>query len=175
MPKKNFITHCTKLSVQALSVLALGGTMLLLGGSEAWAGNCKNVHGHFIDQVVIPTGPTCTSPVNINTCVSGKATGVLKGDFLATISSVLVSADTPVTGVIFETADLVIHTKDGDLRLKEAAAYNSTPNEHGDLGDVVTVVGGTDKWTNATGRLRVWGNLTETESDVTYDVDVCVP
>ena len=66
-------------------------------------------------------------------------------------------------------------SKTWKLNLKEAAAYNATPNEHGDLGDVVTVVGGTGEWAGATGRLRVWGNLTVTESDVTYEGDVCVP
>jgi hypothetical protein len=105
MLTKNFITRCTTLSVRAISALALAGPMLLLGGSEALAQNCKAVHGHFINQVLVPP-PTCTSPVG--TCVSGRAIGVLKGDFLATVTSILVSADTPVTAVIFETADLVI-------------------------------------------------------------------
>jgi hypothetical protein len=59
--------------------------------------------------------------------------------------------------------------------MKEAAAYNADPNGHGDLGDVVTVVGGTGKWAGATGRLRVWGNLTVTESDVNYEGEVCLP
>ncbi len=176
MPKKKFITHCTKLSVRVISALALAGPILLLGGSEALAHKCKPVHGQFINQVVVPTGPTCTSPVAINTCVSGRAIGVLKGDFLATITSITPSIDTAVTSVIFETADLVIHTKDGDLHLKEAASYNADPNGHGDLGDVVTVVGGsTGKWAGATGRLRVWGNLTPTESDVNYEGEVCRP
>jgi hypothetical protein len=94
---------------------------------------------------------------------------------LATVTSITPSIDTPVTAVIFETADLALHTKDGDLQMKEAAAYNADPNGHGDLGDVVTVVGGTGKWVGATGRLRVWGNLTVTESDVNYDGEVCLP
>jgi hypothetical protein len=151
MLTKNFMPRYTTLSVRALSALAVAGPLLFWGGSEALAQNCKPVHGHFINQVLVPS-PPCPAP---GACVSGKAIGVLKGDFLATVTSVLVSVDTPVTGVIFETADLVIHTKNGDLNLKEAAAYNATPNEHGDLGDVVTVVGGTGEWAGATGRLRV--------------------
>ena len=175
MLQGNFIMNWTKLSVRVISALALAGPMLLLGGSEALAHKCKPVHGHFIDQVLVPS-PPCTSPVG--TCVSGRAIGVLKGDFLATITSITPSIDTPVTAVVFETADLVLHTKDGDLEMREAAAYNATPPNqggHGDLGDVVTVVGGTGKWVGATGRLRVWGNLTPIESDVTYDGDVCLP
>ena len=107
--------------------------------------------------------------------MNGKAIGVLKGDFLATVTSIIESVDTPVTGIVFLTADLVIHTKAGDLLLKEAAASDPDPNGPGDLGDVVTIVGGTGKWAGATGRLRVYGNLTPTISDVTYDGDVCVP
>ncbi|MBI3757550.1 MAG: hypothetical protein HY267_06195 [Deltaproteobacteria bacterium] len=172
MLTKNFMIHCRTLSVRALSALALVGPMLLGGGSEALAQDCRTVHGRFINQVLVPS-PPCTSPVG--TCVSGKAIGVLKGDFLATVTSITPSIDTPVTIVIFETANLVIHAKEGDLQLKEAAAYNADPNGHGDLGDVVTVVGGTGKWVGATGRLRVWGNLTTTESDVNYDGEVCLP
>lgn len=172
MPQKNFITTCTTLSVRAISALALAGLMVLLGGSEALARNCRTVYGHFINQVLVPS-PLCTSPVG--TCVSGRAIGVLKGNFLATVTSITPSIDTAVTTVIFQTADLVLHTRNGDLRMKEAAAYNADPDGHGDLGDVVTVVGGTGKWVGATGRLRVWGNLTVTESDVNYDGEVCRP
>src|SRR5260221_4112806 len=145
---------------------------LALGSSEARAQECRHKRGQFVSQVLVPP-PTCTSPVG--TCVSGEAIGGLRGDFLATATSFTPSIDTAVTAVIFETADLVLHTKDGDLQMKEAAAYNTDPNGHGDLGDVVTVVGGTGKWIGATGRLRVWGNLTVTESDVTYEGEVCLP
>jgi len=177
MLTKDFMTHCTELSVRVLSAFALAGSMLLLGGSNTFAQNCKPVHGHFINQVLVPS-PPCESPLQppfSPTCVSGKAIGVLKGDFLATVTEILLSKDTPVTGVVFLTADLVIHTKDGDLHLKEAAASDPDPEGPGDLGDVVTIVGGTGKWDGATGRLRVYGNLTPTISDVTYDGDVCVP
>ena len=173
MHSRNRFSYGSKLSLPAAALLTAVAMVLLIGTSEAMAQKCKTVHGHFIDQVLV-SSPPCTSPVN--TCVSGKAIGGLKGDFFATVASITLSIDTPVTAVVFETADLVLHTKDGDLQMKEAAAYNGDPNGHGDLGDVVTVVGGsTGKWVGATGRLRVWGNLTVTESDVNYDGEVCLP
>lgn len=180
MLTKNFMTHCTTLSVRVLSALSLAGLLCFLGENEALAKDCKPVHGHFINQaLVFFDGTSCTSPVGF--CVSGQATGVIKGPFLATVTSRTPITDlfpslagTPAGTVAFVTADLVIHTKTGDLHLKEAAASNEDPNQ-GDLGDVVTVVGGTDKWVGATGRLRVWGNLSTIISDVTYDGDVCVP
>lgn len=173
MHSRNCFSPGDKLSLPAAALLAAVALVLLSGTSEAMADKCKTVHGHFIDQVLVPS-PPCTSPVN--TCVSGKAIGGLKGDIFATATSINLSIDTPVTAVVFETTDLVLHTKDGDLQMKEAAAYNADPNGHGDFGDVVTVVGGsTGKWAGATGRLRVWGNLTVTESDVNYDGEVCFP
>ncbi len=161
-----------KLSLLPAALLTAVALVFMLGTSAARAQQCKIVHGHFIDQVLVPP-PTCTSPLGL--CVSGQAIGGLKGDFLATLTSITPSIDTPVTDVVFETADLVLHTKDGDLQLKEAVAYNADPNGHGDLGDVVTAVGGTGKWVGATGRLRVWGNLIVTESDVNYEGEVCLP
>jgi len=180
MLTKDFMTCCTKLSVRVLSALAVAGPLFFLGGGEALAKNCKPVHGQFIDQVVVlSNGSSCTSAIGF--CVSGRAKGVLKGDFLATVTSFTPItalfpslAGTPAGTVAFVTADLVIHTKNGDLFLKKAAASNQNPDE-GDLGDVVTVVGGTGQWVGATGRLRVYGNLSPTISDVTYDGDVCVP
>ncbi len=178
MLKKDLMIHCTTLSVRLISAFVLAGSMVMLGGNNAWAGNCEPVHGHFIDQVLVPPGSTCNSPFG---CVSGRAKGVLKGAFLATITSFTQITDilpslkgTPAGTIAFVTADLVIHTKNGDLNLKEAASSNQDPDQ-GDLGDVVTVVGGTNQWAGATGRLRVWGNLSPTISDVTYDGDVCVP
>jgi len=58
--------------------------------------------------------------------------------------------------------------------MKEAAAYNTSGS--GDLGDVVTIVGGTGKWVGATGRLRVAGTLPFVEpSDVDFEGEVCLP
>jgi hypothetical protein len=173
MYSRNDLPHGGKLSLPAAALLTAAAIVLGGGTGEALAQRCKSVHGRFIDQVLVPS-PPCTSPVN--TCVSGKAVGTLKGDFWSTVTSITGSIDTAVTQVVFETADLVLHTKDGDLQMKEAAAYNADPNGHGDLGDVVTVVAGsTGKWAGATGRLRVWGNLTVNESDVHCDGEVCLP
>ncbi|MGE0821646.1 MAG: hypothetical protein AB7G75_02080 [Candidatus Binatia bacterium] len=180
MPQKNSRTYCTKLSVRAICVLALTGLILVWGKSEALAQHCKHVRGYFINQVLIPTGTdNCNSP--LGSCVKGQAIGVLKGNFLSTITSFTPAAQilpslvgTPVETVFFVTADLVLHTKNGELHLTETAVSNQDPSQ-GDLGDVVTVMGGTDHWDGATGRLRVWGNLSPTISDVTYEGEVCLP
>lgn len=173
MPRKNFITHRISLSVQAISAFALAGLMVLLGGSEASARSCRTVYGHFINQVIVPAGPTCSSPVGF--CVSGRAIGGLRGNFLSTTMTFTPAPNVSDTQVFFITANLVLRTRDGDLSMQENAASNQDPNGHGDLGNVVTVVGGTGKWAGATGRLRVWGNLTVNERDVNYEGEVCRP
>lgn len=172
MPKINLMPHCTTWSVRVLSAFALMSLVLLLGRSEALAENCKPVHGRFVNQVLVPP-PTCTSLLGV--CVSGRAIGVLNGDFFATITSSVPSPNFLETGILFQTAENDLSTADGDLYMLEASAYNADPAGLGDLGDVVTIVGGTGKWAGATGRLRVWGNLAVTVSDVTYDGDVCIP
>ena len=113
--KKNFITHCAKLSVQVISALALAGPLLLLGGSEALALTCLEVHGRFVNQVAVPNGDGDCGGSVIGFCVSGRAIGVLNGDFLSTFTGVSVPAGLAGTDVAFLTADLVLHTTEGDL------------------------------------------------------------
>ena len=172
MYNRNCFSHGGKLSLPVTALLTATAMVLLIGTSEVLADECKTVHGHFIDQVLVPS-PPCISPVD--TCVSRRATGDLRGDFFATVTSITPSIDTAVTAVVFETADTVVHTKNRDLQMKEATAYNADPTGHGDLGNVTTIVGGTAKWVGATGLLRIWGNLTVTESRVRYKGELCHP
>src|SRR5213594_5092038 len=116
MPRRNFMTNCTTLVIRAISVLTVAGLMLFLGGSEALAQKCKTVHGHFINQVFVPSGGNlpggsiCTAPSGLF-CVSGRAIGGLQGDFVSTLTNVIPSQDTSVTAVVFLTADLVLHAR----------------------------------------------------------------
>jgi hypothetical protein len=89
------------------------------------------------------------------------------------VTSVTPSQDAAVTSVAFLTADLVLNTGRGELIIKEAAAYNTAPGG-GELGDVGTVVAGTDAWQNASGRLVISGKLNFVDpSDVKYHGEVC--
>jgi hypothetical protein len=81
MHSRNCFSPGGKLSLPAAALLTAVALVLLSGTSEALADKCKTVQGRFIDQVLV-LSPPCTSPVN--TCVSGKAKGALKGDLFAT-------------------------------------------------------------------------------------------
>ena len=171
MSKKTFPTHCIPLSVRAICTLALAGPLFLFGGSEALAENCKHVHGRFVNQVDATADADCTLP-GPGGCVRGNVIGGLRGDFLATNTTAF-PADAEVPDVFFFVGDFVLTTKTGDIEMIETGAIGFSK---GSLGDVVTIVGGTGEWTDASGRLRVYGNLIPgVLSDVTYDGDVCGP
>src|SRR5262249_11512842 len=120
------------------------------------------------------TGSACTSPVGL--CTSDRFFGGLKGDFLFTATSLTPTTDTPLTGMVHYTGEIVIHTKEGDLAIKDAGAFNAIPDGTGDVGAVSTISSGTGKWVGASGRLRICGTFTPTEGgDSDFEGEVCTP
>lgn len=103
--RKSFSSNTRGLFVPAAAFL-VAATTFLVGKKEVLAGQCKPVYGHFIEQVIVPTGSTCNSPVGF--CIKGRAIGRLKGDFVATLTSAIPSQDTPTTAVVFSTRAMVI-------------------------------------------------------------------
>ena len=136
------------------------------------AEDCQHVHGRFVNQEDASGDPDCVA-TGPGGCVRGNVIGVLTGDFLSTNRTAFPADEVEVPGVFFFVSDFVLTTEKGDIEMIETGAVGF-PN--GDLGDIVTIVGGTEAWAGATGRLRVYGNLVPgVVSDVTYDGDVCAP
>ena len=133
---------------------------------------CRAVSGHITDLPY--AGAECASP--LGQCSAGLFHGVLKGDFVASATSFTPSGDTATTGVISFTADLVLHTKDGDLFLKDAGTFNTTPGGRGEHATVTTVTGGTGRWAGATGRLLETGTFTQEDGGYSdYAGEICTP
>lgn len=133
---------------------------------------CKTVSGHIADQP--DTGAECASP--LGQCSAGRFSGALKGDFVASATSFTPSGDTATTGVISFTADLVLHTEDGDLFLKDAGVFNTTPGGRGEHATVTTVTGGTGRWADASGRLLETGTFTQEDGGYSvYAGEICTP
>ncbi len=109
-------------------------------------------------------------------CSAGRFSGALKGNFIASATSFTPSNDTATTGVVFFTVDVVLHLKDGDLFLKDAGAFNTTPGGAGEHSTVTTVTGGTGQYAGVTGRLIETGTFTPAEGgDSDYRGEVCAP
>lgn len=133
---------------------------------------CKTVSGHITDQPL--AGAECASP--LGQCSAGRFHGALKGDFVASATSFTPSGDTAATGVISFTADLVLHTNDGDLFLKDAGAFNTTVGGRGEHATVTTVTGGTGRWAGASGRLLETGTFTQEDGGYSvYAGEICTP
>jgi hypothetical protein len=169
MANRNFMFKSSKLSAAA-TFLAVMVTILSVGKDEARAGECKTIRGHFTSQVLLPS-PPCSSLFGI--CVAGKAIGGLQGDFVATVTGL--NFATNVAGIVFVTTDVVLQTADGDLFIKETGAVNLDPASDGDVATIGTISGGTEKWAEATGHIRIAGTLTVEANDVDYEGQVCLP
>lgn len=145
-------------------------------GVAAWEkpskARCQTVSGHITDQPL--AGAECASP--LGQCSAGRFYGPLKGNFVASATSFTPSGDTATTGVVSFTADLVLHTKDGDLFLKDAGTFNTTPGGRGEHATVTTVTGGTGRWAGAAGRLLESGTFTQEDGGYSvYAGEICTP
>ena len=168
-----------RITTAILSAVAVATLTFFSGaarGVAAWEkppkARCQTVKGHITDQPL--AGAECASP--FGQCSAGRFYGALKGNFVASATSFTPSGDTATTGVLFFTADLTLHTKDGDLFLKDAGVFNTTPGGRGEHATVTTVTGGTGRWAGAAGRLMEMGTFTQEDGGYSdYEGEICTP
>jgi hypothetical protein len=139
----------------------------LVSGSTAEAASCKTARGSLTLNTV--TGPECTSPVGL--CVSGPLTGGLSGHAFVTVTSIIPTADTPTTSVVFLTADTVITTKKGTLSLKEGTMLQTSGP--GEFSTLLKPVAGTGEWAGATGVYRSDGTFDGSTAVGKYVAEIC--
>jgi hypothetical protein len=139
------------------------------GAGTALAGECRSVIGQLASRV---TTDACTSPLDL--CTLGRYWGV-QGAFGFTATSLTPAAnpDFAQTTVAFYTGDAVIRTKDGDLMIKDAGAFDIGPTSNGDFGAVLAIIGGTGDFVGATGRIRIEGLFVNGCVDCRYRGEVC--
>ena len=168
------ITIATLLAVVVAALTLFSGTIRNVAAQQQRSSKakCKIVSGHITDQSY--AGAECASP--LGQCSAGRFSGALNGEFIASATSFTPSNDTATTGVLFFTADLVLHTRDGDLFLKDAGAFNTTPGGQGEHATVSTVTGGTGKYAGASGRLLETGTFTPDNGGYSdYRGEICTP
>ena len=141
------------LSVRRGILLTVVGALLSAAAGGDVAAASRRARGHFASNVVTEG---CTSPVGI--CTAGTLTGGVNGTFVFTATSLQPTADTPTTGVLLYTGDIVLTTRFGTLTCKDAGAFESTGS--GAVSSVCAVVGGTGNLTGAAGTVQFVGNFT---------------
>jgi hypothetical protein len=172
MQRRITIAILATVTVAALMVFSGATRVASARQQRASKAKCKTVSGHIADQPY--TGTECTSP--LGQCSAGRFSGALRGDIVAAAPSFTPTNDTAATGVLFFTADLVLHTRDGDLFLKDAGAFNTTPGGKGEHATVSTVTGGTGVYAGATGRLLETGTFTPEDGGYSdYTGEICTP
>lgn len=125
-------------------------------GQTSAESHTEFVKGHISSESL--TGPECTSPVGL--CTVGRFSGGIQGRFVFTATALTPTPDTPQTGVMHYIGDIVIHTKQGDIIIKDSGAFNTLPGGTGDVGSVSTITSGTGRWARASGHIHIAGTFT---------------
>lgn len=159
--------------VLATASLLTAMTAFTFGTGAATAGECESVRGQITSQLL--TGTDCTSPVGL--CTIGRFRGDIRGEFVFTAENLTTEAnpDFGDTGIAFYTGTLLLQTEDGSLTIKDAGAFNVTPNSNGDFGSVQTIMTATEELVGTTGRIRTEGVFIGGCVDCRYRGEICTP
>ena len=149
---------------------------LILAGTQVHAApSCRTVQGSA-SLIPVPEAD-CTSPVQI--CGEGNFTGGLKGSYTSVLFTLTPTADTPVTQVVFFTAETTMPAARigpwrGQLVFKEAGSFHVAGA--GEFGELYSAAGGTGDFVAATGVLRAVGTFDAViGGEIAYDGQICVP
>jgi len=161
----NFLQNSVKL---ATLIFLLGGALTLLSAvSTAFADSavhCRKVVGKLLDEHI--EGPVAVAQM----------TGAIKGKYIYTLKEEF-PADAVLSNLFYVTGTSVVDTKDGTLSFFETSTKDV--DEVGDLNGTVlmTITGGTQQWTGATGHLALVGFFhQDTQTGAwRYQGEVCLP
>src|SRR5262245_56533970 len=161
----NFLQNSVKL---ATLIFLLGGALTLLSAfSTAFADSavhCRKVVGKLLDERI--EGPVAVAQM----------TGAIKGKYTYTHKEEF-PADAVLSNLLYVTGTAVVETKDGTLSFFETSTRDAA--ELGDLSGTVlmTIIGGTEKWTGATGHAVLVGFFRQDTLTGAwrYQGEVCLP
>ena len=152
-------------------------TALILGSAQALRADpsCRTVQGSASLKPVPEAD--CPSPVQI--CGEGSFTGGLRGSYSSVLFTLTPTADTPVTQVVFFTAETTMPAAQigswrGQLVFKEAGSFHVAGA--GEFGELYSAAGGTGDFVAATGVLKAVGTFDAvTGGEIVYQGQICVP
>lgn len=127
------------------------GVLFLFAVSLSADQLCKPVEGHFEAGLVAP--PACQSPVGI--CTEGRVWGGIQGNYHFVMTQSQPSVAVP--SIFFFTGKSTIALKSGDQLL--GTDTGSIDFGLGGFASLITFGGGTGDMANATGQIRLRGEL----------------
>jgi hypothetical protein len=133
--------------------ILVGTVCLFLLGVVPVSARNQNVSGQFRSERVAP--PDCTSPVAL--CTEGRSRGDINGPFTLTGTSIIPTAQTPTTGVVAYTADVVQNTRHGSLFCKDTGVTKVAGD--GAASSICVVTGGTGIYATAAGYIQFQSTL----------------
>jgi hypothetical protein len=144
----------------AVVVLVIAAVLLGVPAQQASAAHtCKPVVGHF-EARVVPSTEGCTAAL----CTTGRVWGGIQGRYDFVVTALEPSA--PHGGwpsVVFFTGESTIHLKSGDELLgTDTGSIDLPPSGLGGFASLITFHGGTGAMTDATGQIRLRGELDDT-------------
>ena len=153
-----------KLATLAFSLVCASTLISPLGTAFASSEvHCRKVVGKLLDEHI-------ESPVAV-----AQMTGAIKGQYTYTLKEEF-PADAVLSNLLYVTGTSVVETRDGTLSFFETSTLDT--DEPGDLNGTVlmTITGGTGKWTGATGHLALVGFFhRETQTGAwRYQGEVCL-
>jgi hypothetical protein len=143
------------------------------GSAQSNDSKCIRVTGFYEETA---TTNNCSSPVRL--CTEYRYQGNLTADNFFTAATIVATADTPATGVVFATGDSVltnVHVagRRGTLIIKNAAVFHTAGE--GELLDIQTIVGGTGELAGASGVTHSVGDFVNGAGSSVFDGFTCLP
>ena len=143
--------------------------LVALAAASAFADQtCKPVEGHF-EAVVVPPGEGHCPPVDGTLCTAGRVWGGIQGNYQFIATSFVPSGAVP--SVFFFTGKSTIFLKSGDQLF--GTDTGSIDLAQGGFASLITFGGGTGEMSNATGQIRLRGELTAAGTSGDYLGKLC--
>jgi hypothetical protein len=148
--------------------------LLAVGAVPAFAAQaCKPVVGHFEAVAVLPGEDHCPA-IPGAFCTAGRVWGGIQGDYQFVMTNATSSMPTGVPTVIFFTGKSTIFLKSGDTLL--GTDTGAIDLGLGGFASLITFDGGTGAMTDATGQIRLRGELgAENTTSGDYIGTLCTP
>jgi hypothetical protein len=141
--------------------LIVTSVLTLAVGVASADGNprCKRVNGHFEASIVPPGEGHCPSAPN-TLCTAGRVRGGIQGTYEFVQSGVhpsVVMGGVPT--VIFYTGQSTVSLKSGDELIGTDTGAIDVPPGQGGFASLITWTGGSGRMSEATGQIRLNGEL----------------